>query len=79
MINAGGAMTGGAVKRQGSILILRQKNEIEDCQRQIQQLTDELERIRKVLQEEWAQTVKQSEKELQKVQLAGETLKREDV
>lgn len=73
VINAGGAMTGGAVKRQGSSL-LRQKNEIEDCQRQIQQLTDELEQS-KVLQEEWAQTVKQSEKELQKVQLAGERLK----
>ena len=73
VINAGGAMTGGAVKRQGSSL-LRQKNEIEDCQRQIQQLTDELEQT-KVLQEEWAQTVKQSEKELQKVQLAGERLK----
>ena len=73
VINAGGARTGGAVKRQGSSL-LRQKNEIEDCQRQIQQLTDELEQS-KVLQEEWAQTVKQSEKELQKVQLAGERLK----
>ena len=73
VINAGGAMTGGAVKRQGSSL-LRQKNEIEDCQRQIQQLTDELEQS-KVLQEEWTQTVKQSEKELQKVQLAGERLK----
>lgn len=73
VINAGGAMTGGAVKRQGSSL-LRQKNEIEDCQRQIQQLTDELEQS-KVLQEEWVQTVKQSEKELQKVQLAGERLK----
>lgn len=73
VINAGGAMTGGAVKRQGSSL-LRQKNEIEDCQRQIQQLTDELEQS-KVFQEEWAQTVKQSEKELQKVQLAGERLK----
>lgn len=73
VINAGGAMTGGAVKRQGSSL-LRQKNEIEDCQRQIQQLTDELEQS-KVLQEEWAQTVNQSEKELQKVQLAGERLK----
>ena len=73
VIYAGGAMTGGAVKRQGSSL-LRQKNEIEDCQRQIQQLTDELEQS-KVLQEEWAQTVKQSEKELQKVQLAGERLK----
>ena len=73
VINSGGAMTGGAVKRQGSSL-LRQKNEIEDCQRQIQQLTDELEQS-KVLQEEWAQTVKQSEKELQKVQLAGERLK----
>ncbi|MBS3200463.1 chromosome segregation protein SMC [Turicibacter bilis] len=73
VINAGGAMTGGAVKRQGSSL-LRQKNEIEDCQRQIRQLTDELEQS-KVLQEEWAQTVKQSEKELQKVQLAGERLK----
>ncbi len=73
VINAGGAMTGGAVKRQGSSL-LRQKNEIEDCQRQIQQLTDELAGS-KALQEEWAQTVKQSEKELQKVQLAGERLK----
>ena len=73
VINAGGAMTGGAAKRQGSSL-LREKNEIEDCQRQIQQLTDELEQS-KVLQEEWAQTVKQSEKELQKVQLAGERLK----
>lgn len=73
VINAGGAMTGGAVKRQGSSL-LRQKNEIEDCQRQIQQLTDELANS-KVLQEEWSQTVKQSEKELQKVQLAGERLK----
>lgn len=73
VINAGGAMTGGAVKRQGSSL-LRQKNEIEDCQRQIQQLTEELEQS-KQLQEEWTQTVKQSEKELQKVQLAGERLK----
>lgn len=73
VINAGGAMTGGAVKRQGSSL-LRQKNEIEDCQRQIQQLTEELEQS-KQLQEEWTQIVKQSEKELQKVQLAGERLK----
>ena len=73
VINAGGAMTGGAVKRQGSSL-LRQKNEIEDCQRQIQQVTEELEQS-KQLQDEWTQTVKQSEKELQKVQLAGERLK----
>lgn len=73
VINAGGAMTGGAVKRQGSSL-LRQKNEIEDCQRQIKQLTDDLNQS-KQLQEEWIQVVKESEKELQKVQLAGERMK----
>lgn len=73
VINAGGAMTGGAVKRQGSSL-LRQKNEIEDCQRQITELTKELEQS-KLLQQEWAETTKQSEKELQKVQVAGERLK----
>ena len=73
VINAGGAMTGGAVKRQGSSL-LRQKNEIEDCQRQITELTNELEQS-KSLQQEWAETTKQSEKELQKVQAAGERLK----
>ncbi|MBQ1785947.1 MAG: chromosome segregation protein SMC, partial [Turicibacter sp.] len=73
VINAGGAMTGGAVKRQGSSL-LRQKNEIEDCQRQITELTKELEQS-KSLQQEWAETTKQSEKELQKVQVAGERLK----
>ena len=73
VINAGGAMTGGAVKRQGSSL-LRQKNEIEDCQRQITELTKELEQS-KSLQQEWAETTKQSEKELQKVQAAGERLK----
>ena len=73
VINAGGAMTGGAVKRQGSSL-LRQKNEIEDCQRQITELTKELEQS-KLLQQEWSETTKQSEKELQKVQAAGERLK----
>ena len=73
VINAGGAMTGGAVKRQGSSL-LRQKNEIEDCQRQITELTKELEQS-KSLQQEWTETTKQSEKELKKVQVAGEHLK----
>ena len=73
VINAGGAMTGGAVKRQGSSL-LRQKNEIEDCQRQITELAKELEQS-KSLQQEWAETTKQSEKELQKVQAGGERLK----
>lgn len=47
VINAGGAMTGGAVKRQGSSL-LRQKNEIEDCRQQIASLEEAVEKSRQL-------------------------------
>lgn len=73
VINAGGAMTGGAVKRQGSSL-LRQKNEIEDCRQQIASLEEEVEKSRQ-LQEQWKHTVKETERDLQKVQVEGERLK----
>ena len=73
MINAGGAMTGGAIKRQGSSL-LRQKNEIEECKQQIATLEGEVEQSRQ-LQEQWKETVKETERELQKVQAEGERLK----
>lgn len=73
VINAGGAMTGGAVKRQGSSL-LRQKNEIEDCQKKIAELNEEVEQS-KGLQQELQEVVKNSEKQLSKLQSAGERLK----
>ncbi len=73
VINAGGAMTGGAIKRQGSSL-LRQKNEIEECKQQIATLEGEVEQSRQ-LQEQWKETVKETERELQKVQAEGERLK----
>ena len=73
VINAGGAMTGGAVKRQGSSL-LRQKNEIEDCRQQIASLEEAVEKSRQ-LQEQWRHTVKETERDLQKVQVEGERLK----
>lgn len=73
VINAGGAMTGGAVKRQGSSL-LRQKNEIEDCRQQIASLEEAVEKSRQ-LQEQWKHTVKETERDLQKVQVEGERLK----
>lgn len=73
VINAGGAMTGGAVKRQGSSL-LRQKNEIEDVTKQIAQLNLEVEQS-KSLQEELQNQVKLSEKQLVKLQSTGEKLK----
>ena len=73
VINAGGAMTGGAVKRQGSSL-LRQKNEIEDVTNRIAELNLELEQS-KQLQEELQTSVKTSEKQLAKLQSTGERLK----
>lgn len=73
VINAGGAMTGGAVKRQGSSL-LRQKNEIEDVTKQIAQLNLEVEQS-KSLQEDLQSQVKLSEKQLAKLQSTGEKLK----
>ena len=73
VINAGGAMTGGAVKRQGSSL-LRQKNEIEDCQKKIAELNEEVEQSNG-LQQELQEVVKNSEKQLSKLQSAGERLK----
>ena len=73
VINAGGAMTGGAIKRQGSSL-LRQKNEIEECKQQIATLEGEVEQSRQ-LQEQWKETVKETERELQKVKAEGERLK----
>ena len=66
-------MTGGAVKRQGSSL-LRQKNEIEDCQKKIAELNEEVEQS-KGLQQELQEVVKNSEKQLSKLQSAGERLK----
>jgi len=73
VVNAGGAMTGGAVKRQGSSL-LRQKNEIETCKQQIKHLNEEIkqsEQDQKTRQEQLATT----HKELTKLQQTGERLK----
>ena len=73
VINAGGAMTGGAIKRQGSSL-LRAKNEIDECQLKIKTLQAEL-ATSETRQQELEVLVEQLERQLTKLQQTGETLK----
>jgi len=73
VVNTGGAMTGGAIKRQGSSL-LRQKNEIEDCKEQIKTL--EIATKESIeLQENYQTELKTMEQQLAKLEAAGERLK----
>ncbi len=73
VINAGGAMTGGAIKRQGSSL-LRAKNEIEECQTKIVTLQDEIQQVEATIATLDA-TVKQLEQQKTRLQSSGESLK----
>ena len=73
VINAGGAMTGGAIKRQGSSL-LRAKNEIEESLVRVQTLKTELSSYDEVIASN-IKEVKQLEREVATLLSKGESLK----
>ena len=73
VVNAGGSMTGGAVRRQGSSL-LRQKNEIEECKTNIQVLEKDVQQS-KTMQEQSSLSLEEIRKQIVKVQNSEEKFK----
>ena len=73
VVGVGGAMTGGAIKRQGSSL-LRQKNEMIACREQLEALDQEI-REAKTMWEALEENVNADHHQLLQVQAASETLR----